>query len=71
MPTFARGFQDPYYVNVISVDENRFLDKTSSLMRVVGMGKQILDSGKAVVDLGDNLRIWKEWEEKENEKKMD
>jgi len=62
--TFAVGFSDQYYINVISVDEDRFLDKGVNLMRVVGAGTQILRAGKAVVDVGDNLGIWQEWEQR-------
>jgi len=62
---FMAAFTDPYFINVILVDEHGFLDKTKSVSptSTMGMTKQIIDGGEIKIDIPEaRMKEWKAWE---------
>jgi hypothetical protein len=69
---FIAAFSDPYYINVIEIDERRFLDKTKSVSptSTMGLTKTVIQGGDIKVDVGQDVMVeWKKWEEEEGNAK--
>lgn len=68
---FIAAFSDPYYVNVIEIDERRFLDKAKSVSPTSTMGlmKTVIQGGDIKVDVGEDVMMeWKKWDGEGNAK---
>ena len=67
--SFLAAFADPYYINVIAVDECRFSDKSKTVTATSTMGtpKKIVDDGEIKIKLKEGvIEEFKKWEEKGN-----
>lgn len=77
---YLAAFKDPYYLEVISRDEDLFVDKgqvegrgereaLGGVMAISAMGvcRSIIREGEAVVDVSED--IWRRWEEYQGRRK--
>ena len=71
---YTDAYKDPYYINVIEPDENKFIDKgqgseaKKTLVRAVcaiGVCRSIIKDGKTVVDVSTDVDdLWQQYESK-------
>jgi hypothetical protein len=73
MAAFSKAFADPYYINVIKVDEVNFLDTSAKLIRSGGVLRKIVDGGNAALGTEESFskaeeemkRFTEEWNARE------
>ena len=64
---FEEAVLDPYYVEVISGDEERFIDKSSTRTTgavLIALNTPVVKDGKIVVELGEYGEVWRRYAEK-------
>lgn len=55
---FLNAFNDPYYLNVIAPDEDRFLDKTKEVATVtLGHFHHIVAGGEPLIDYSEAAEL--------------
>jgi len=67
----AAAYSDPYYVNVIKPESEKFLAKKIDVpMSTMGVPKKIIQDGKVVIEAEKEVKFWKEWEDATQEMKI-
>lgn len=67
MDAFTAAFEDPYYKNVIALDEPKFLLSRTNVPRSMGEKRVIIGDGKLLVESSEEIMVeWRKWEEKGN-----
>ena len=71
---YTDAYKDPYYINVIEPDENKFVDKGQGseakqihvrAVCAIGVCRSIIKDGKAMVDVSRDVNdVWQQYEAK-------
>lgn len=62
---FQAAFEDPYYKNVIALDEPKFLSSRTDVPRTMGEPRPIIKDGKLLIESPvEIMDEWRKWEEK-------
>ncbi|KAH8799850.1 hypothetical protein F5884DRAFT_905331 [Xylogone sp. PMI_703] len=65
---YLAAFADPYYVNVIAPDEQKFLGKIfkEAATVIMGIEHQIVTEGNSLVNSDKEMALWEKWQKEIN-----